>query len=119
MGEAARDLNLQSEERMSAEDATTLPVFEVEADATYSLEVVSELTGMTSQSIMHYREIGLISPVSDAEPASCRFGDETLRVLRRIEHLQTSFEMSETALKLTLDLMNEVERLREDLRARR
>ena len=119
MGEAAGHLNLQPEEPMSDADASNLPVFDVEPDATYSLEVVAELTGMTAQTILHYREIGLITPVAAAEPAASLFNDETIRILRRIEHLQSAFEMNEAVLKLTLDLMDEVEQLREGLRQRR
>lgn len=119
MGEAAGHLNLQSEEHMSTTDASNLPVFDAEPDATYSLEVVAELTGMTTQTILHYREIGLIPPVAEAESAASLFNDETVRTLRRIEHLQSAFEMNEAVLKLTLGLMDEVELLREGLRRRR
>ena len=98
---------------MSEPDSTNVPVFEVKTDAAYSLEVVCELTGLNSQAVAHYREIGLIEASQDS------FSDETIRTLRRIEHLRSEFEMSETALKLTLSLMNEVERQHDELRARR
>lgn len=101
---------------MSVPDNSSLPVFEAKTDAAYSLDVVCELTGLNSQTVTHYREIGLISSPADA---GASFSDETIRTLRRIEHLRTDFEMTETALKLTLGLMNEVERLRDELRSRR
>jgi DNA-binding transcriptional MerR regulator len=97
-------------------EAQPAPVFEPDPEATYSLDVVAEITGVSTQTILHYREQGLL-PASDPNPA--QFDDEALRVIRRIDHLQTHFEMNAEALKLVISLMNEVERLQGDLRARR
>lgn len=104
---------------MSTPDSDEPPVIEIQPDATYSLDVVAELTGISSQTILRYQEIGLISPVAAAEPDLNRFDDEAVRLLRRIEQLRTAFQMSEQGLKLTLELMSEVEQLRAGLRRRR
>jgi DNA-binding transcriptional MerR regulator len=85
-------------------------------DAVYTLEVVVRLTGVSSQSILHYRELGLIAPVAARGPGVRQFNDEALRTLRRIEHLRTRYEMNLRSLRLTLGLMKELERLRDDLR---
>jgi|UniRef100_UPI003783B222 DNA-binding transcriptional MerR regulator len=77
---------------------------------TYTLEVLAEITGVTTQTIVQYQEHGLIRP---------EFDDETIRALRRIEHLRESCEMNLAGLKLLTGLLNEVEQLREELRARR
>ncbi len=77
---------------------------------TYTLEVLAEITGVTTQTIVQYQEHGLIRP---------EFDDETIRALRRIEHLRETCEMNLAGLKLLTDLFNEVEQLREELRARR
>lgn len=77
---------------------------------TYTLEVLAEMTGVSSQTIVQYQEHGLIRP---------EFDDETLRALRRIEHLRETCEMNLAGLKLLTSLLNEVELLREELRARR
>jgi len=42
-----------------------------------------------------------------------------LRTLRRIEYLRTHYEMNLRALKLTLRLLGELERLRDEARASR
>jgi DNA-binding transcriptional MerR regulator len=105
---------------MSAtDDFTHLPVFELNVEATYSLDVIAELSGVTPQTILQYTERGLISPVADTGPRGFQFDEKTLRTLRRIENLLTTCEMNMDGLKLMLDLMDEVEQLREDLRARR
>ena len=105
---------------MSAtDDSHDLPVFEPNLEATYSLEVIAELSGISSQTIVEYREHGLISPVAETMPGGFQFDEETLRTLRSIEQLRSTCEMNIAGLKLMLDLMDEVEQLRDDLRSRR
>ena len=105
---------------MSAtDDFTHLPVFELNVEATYSLDVIAELSGVSAQTILQYSERGLISPVAETGSQGFQFDEETLRTLRRIEQLSTSCEMNMEGLKLMLELMDEVEQLREDLRSRR
>ncbi len=79
-------------------------------ESSYSLEIVSELTGVSTKTIVQYQEHGLIQPLLD---------DETIRVLRRIEHLRETCEMNLAGLKLLTQLLEEVERLRAELRGLR
>lgn len=88
-----------------------LPLYEPDADATYQLDIVAKLTGISSQTILHYQEHGLIRG-SDLD-------DEAVHTLRRIEHLKQTCEANLSGLKLILDLMDEVEQLKAALRARR
>jgi DNA-binding transcriptional MerR regulator len=85
-------------------------------DAVYTLDVLCELVGVSSQTILHYQEHGLIVPAGGAGPAARRFNDETLRTLRRIEHLRARYEMNLRSLKFTLGLLRELDRLRDALR---
>ena len=91
-----------------------LPLYEPDADATYQLEIVAQLTGISSQTILHYQTQGFIHPTENSR----EFDEDALRTLRRIEHLRQTFEANEAALKLILDLMDQVERLQTELRAR-
>ena len=91
-----------------------LPLYEPDADATYQLEIVAQLTGISSQTILHYQEQGLIR--AGGNPSE--FDEETLHTLRRIEHLRQTCEANESGLKLILDLMDQVEQLKAALRAR-
>lgn len=77
---------------------------------TYTLEVLAEMTGISTQTIVQYKEHGIIRP---------DFDDETVRCLRRIEHLRESCEVNLNGLKLLSNLLEEVETLREELRTRR
>ena len=88
--------------------------FDPEAEAVYSLEVVAELACVSIQTVRHYHEIGVISPTTEA----LEFNTEGLRQLRRIEHLRQGYELSESGLRLVLDLLHQVEQLHQELRQR-
>lgn len=87
-----------------------LPFYDAEEQATYSLDIVAELTGISSHTIVHYQEQGLIR-ANDLD-------DEAVHTLRRIEHLRSTCETNDSGLRLILGLMDEVDRLKAALRAR-
>ncbi len=89
------------------------PSYEPTPDASYSLDVIAKITGVETQTILHYQGHGFI-----ANPEQGHYDDSTLRVLRRIDYLQTHYEMSLSGIKLLLTLMEEVERLQRELRSR-
>lgn len=95
---------------------TDPPVIESEGGVCYTLEILSEMTGISTQTILRYQEHGLIRPSAGGNAV---FDDEAVRALRRIEHLRGTCEMNFNGLKLLTDLFDEVERLRAELRARR
>lgn len=76
----------------------------------YTLEILSETTGVSAQMIVTYQEHGIIRP---------HYSDETVRALRRIEHLRETCEMNLNGLKLLTQLLDEVEQLRQELRSKR
>jgi DNA-binding transcriptional MerR regulator len=90
-----------------------------ETETAYTLEVVCEIVGVPRQAILHYKEHGLISAITSGGPGNERFNDDAVRALRRIEHLRISYEMNLQTLTFTLNLLNELERLRDDLGSRR
>ncbi len=94
------------------------PVFEDEADLTYTIDVIAGLAGVDPPTILHYQEQGWLRPARVAtegdDPAS--FDAESLRQLRRIEYLRSTCGVNETGLQLILSLLLEVEELREECR---
>ncbi len=74
---------------------------------TYTLELLAEITGIETTTLIQYQEHGIIRP---------QFDDETVRRLRRAEHLRETCEMNLEGLKLLTHLLEEVEQLREQLR---
>jgi DNA-binding transcriptional MerR regulator len=77
---------------------------------TYTLEVLAQMTGLSTQVLVSYQEHGIIQP---------QYDDDTVRRLRRIEHLRESCEMNLEGMRLMSRLLDEVEHLREELRLRR
>lgn len=100
----------------SSRPSRDLPVYDAETDRYYSIEVIAELAGVDSQTVLHYQEQGFIRPATRDTGEDALFDVECLRQLRRIEHLRTSCEMNDAGLKLLLDLMHETECLREERR---
>jgi len=73
----------------------------------YSLDILAEITGVSTQTILEYQEHGLIRPELD---------EDSLRVLRRIEHLRESCQVNLAGLKVLTSLLEKVEQLNEELR---
>lgn len=79
----------------------------------YTLEILAEITGVSTQTILHYQEQGII------RHRGPDFDDEAVHTLRRIEHLREACDLNMSGLKLLAGLLEDVERLRNELRARR
>lgn len=82
-----------------------------ETTVKYSLEVMADLAGVPETTARYFVELGLLS---GPEPGV--FDDESLRRLRRIEHLCTLCGVNETGAKILVGLLDEVEQLREWVR---
>ena len=77
---------------------------------TYTLEILAETTGVSTQTIVQYQEHGILPP---------RYDEDAVRSLRRIEALREICAANLSGLKLLTHLLDEVEQLRRELRARR
>lgn len=100
---------------MNPAPGNDLPLYEPDQNAIYSLEIVAKITGVDTETILLYQENGLVKPAKD----STDFDDEAVHTLRRIEHLRRRFETNLSGVRLILQLMDEVERLENSLRASR
>ncbi|MFZ9937580.1 MAG: MerR family transcriptional regulator [Luteolibacter sp.] len=81
----------------------------MEPDAGYSLEVFARISGVAEETIVRYRECGFIQPVQGGGE---RYDDEALRTVRRIEHLRETCGVNDAGVRLILELLEEIERLR-------
>jgi DNA-binding transcriptional MerR regulator len=98
---------------------TALQLFEPDARAVYTLDAVASLTQVRRRLIVVYCKHGLVSPVMDPACSGWDFNDEAIRILRRIEDLRTAYGLNLVGIKLFMDLLTEVERLREELKFHR
>ena len=99
--------------------STALQPFEAVAEDIYSIETVVHLTQTPRHQIAVYCRLGLISPVSSPERDGWWFDHEAIRALRRIECLRVDYAVNLAGLRVISDLLREVERLREEVRASR
>ena len=85
-----------------------LPTHDPGDGGTYSLEVAARITGLSSETIVHYQETGVLGRSLD---------DESLRTLRRIGHLRDAVGVNEPGIRLILELARQLETLRDQMRA--
>jgi DNA-binding transcriptional MerR regulator len=88
------------------------PIHGDDPEITYSVEVVAEMAGVSTQTVLHYQELGIVTPVKD----SSEFDTENLRQLSRLEHLRHQHDLTDSAVQLIAGLFTEIEQLREERR---
>lgn len=108
MGKTPGSFLIRTTQRFPLMDSQEPPLYEPELDATYQLEVIAELTGLSSETILRYHEEGLIRTAGPP----LEFNDDDVRTLRRIEHVRSRYEAGLPALKLIFSLMDEIDHLR-------
>lgn len=79
----------------------------------YTLEILAQITGVSTQTVLEYQEHGIIHPSCGG---GSLFDDEAIRSLRRLQHVRETCEMNLSGVKLLAGLLEEVERLRAELR---
>jgi DNA-binding transcriptional MerR regulator len=90
--------------------------FESESSAVYTIETVEKITHISREQIVLYYRYGLVSPVKTAEEADLFFDDEAIHKLRRIAFLLSEYGINHEGLRMVSSLLNEVEKLREEVR---
>jgi DNA-binding transcriptional MerR regulator len=104
-------------EEIDPSTSTELEPFEPMGEGVYAIETVVQMTQTPRHQIAVYCRHGLITPVTEPEREGWWFDLETIRALRRIEFLRAEYDMNIAGLRVMSELYNEVERLREEVRA--
>lgn len=91
-------------------------VYDPSGKSFYSIEEASQIVNITRRTIAIYYKYGLISPHIDPENEIWMFDEEAILRLKRIERLRSAYNLNFQALKIIMELMSEVERLRKELR---
>ena len=87
-------------------------VHEDDLTTTYCIEVFAKLAGTNPQTVLHYQELGVITPCQKSK----EFNTEQLRQVSRLEQLRYSHNLSDSALVLVSNLLTEIEALRHERR---
>jgi DNA-binding transcriptional MerR regulator len=82
----------------------------------YTLETVERITRISKDRILVYQRHGIITAVSSSPPEEPRFDDEAVHRLRRIAVLLSEYGVNERGVLALASLIDEVERLRRELR---
>ena len=93
-----------------------LELFQPKPNVLYSLDAAAHLAGVPRRSILIYCRAGLVQPVVQPPYGVMAFTEEAVYTVRRIEHLRTVHGLHLVWIKTMFDLLDEVERLRAELR---
>ena len=93
-----------------------LELFQPKPNVLYSLEAAAHLAGVRRRSILIYCRVGLVRPVFQPPNGVMGFTEEAIYAVRRIEHLRNVHGLNLTWLKTMFDLLDEVDRLRAEVR---
>lgn len=105
--------------RSKHKSTRAVQLFEPGPAAVYTIEAAERLGHVPRRMIAVYYKHGLVSPVIDPAYGGYYFNAEAIRTLRRIDYLRTQYELNLLGVRMILQLMNEVERLRTEARRRR
>ena len=93
-----------------------LELFQPNPNVLYSLDATAHLARVSRRSILIYCRAGLVRPVFQPPYGVMVFTEETIYTVRRVEHLRVVHGIDVTWIKTLFDLIEEVERLRSEVR---
>lgn len=94
------------------------PVIEADPGAVYSLETMSQLSGISCALIAQYYEEGLIQSVPGGPLEPPTFDDDALRMVRRLELIRDRCGVNQAGLRFLARLLDELDWLRAEVRRR-
>jgi len=96
--------------------AHALELFQPNPNVLYSLDATAHLAGVPRRSILLYCRAGLVRPVFQPPHGVMVFTEEAIYTVRRIETMRAAHGIDVALIKDMFDLMDEVERLRAEVR---
>jgi DNA-binding transcriptional MerR regulator len=96
-----------------------IQLFEPAPGTVYTIETASHLTDLTRRTILLYCKYGMVSPATRPPEAGYGFDAAAIRNLRRLQGLRIVCGDDLPGMKMILFLMDEVRRLRSEMRALR
>jgi DNA-binding transcriptional MerR regulator len=93
-----------------------MELFQPKPNVLYSLDATAHFAGVPRRSILIYCRAGLVRPVVQPPYGVMEFTEEAIYTMRRIEYLRTVHGLDLAWIKTMFDLLDEVERLRAELR---
>lgn len=123
MGVIGKHIDLQPKEELMNEQtlanlstSRALELYQPEPGVLYSLDAAANLAAVPRRSILIYCRAGLVQPVFQPPYEVMKFTEEAIYAVRRIEYLRAVHRCDLAWLNTIVDLLNEVEHLRAELR---
>ena len=91
-------------------------LFQPQPNVLYSLDGAAHLAGVPRRTLLIYCRAGLVRAVLQPPYGVMAFTEEAIYIVRRIEHLRTVHGLDLAWLKTLVDLLDEMECLRAELR---
>lgn len=91
-------------------------VYQPKPNLLYSLDAAARLGGVPRRCILVYCRAGLVQPILQPPHGMMVFTEEAIHTVRRMERLRALHGLDLTWLKTLFDLLNEVSRLRAEVR---
>lgn len=96
--------------------ALALELFQPNPNVFYSLDAAAHLARVPRRSLLIYCRAGLVRPVFQPPHGVMAFTDEAIYTVRRIEVMRATHGIDVSLIKNIFDLMDEVDRLRAEVR---
>jgi hypothetical protein len=90
--------------------------FDIRTESVYTIELLADLAGVEPPVVIEYCEVGILRPRPGAREQV--FDSDALRLLRRAEHLRAACGANLAGVRMMLEMMDEIGRLRDELRRR-
>ena len=100
---------------MNTVHEVALEIFQPEPRVLYPLDMISRVLGVSRHTIMLYCKHGLISPTDSCELEGWYFPADAIRQIRRAEMLRRTCGANLDAIRMILDLQDEVASLQREL----
>jgi DNA-binding transcriptional MerR regulator len=84
--------------------------------ASYTIDVVARITHIPEDEIVVYYRSGFVTPIEAHDEKRLVFDERAVLQLRRIAFLLSEYQINREGLKMVAGLLDEVERLREEVR---
>jgi len=99
-----------------SQSSFALVVFQPEPNILYSLDAAAHLAGVPRRALLIYCRAGLVQPIFQQPNGAMAFTDEAIYTVRRFEHLRAMHTNDLAWLNTIMELENEVQYLRAELR---
>jgi DNA-binding transcriptional MerR regulator len=93
-----------------------LAAYQPEPNILYSLDTTAHLAGVSRRALLVYCRRGLVQPILQPPNGAMMFTDQTIYTIRRIEYLRAVHDNDLAWINTVVELLNEVEHLRAELR---